>query len=308
MRVLKQDVFSRRQPGAKERRRSGVALFALGLVSLALLILSRIEHPAIRQVRVHAAEVLAPVLAAIAVPLWPIRRLGQQLATYAATADELDRMRAELQAAKSWEARARELERRLADLGQVARVIKEPGLDFITGRIIADATGPFARSVLLNGGREAGLKGGFPVISGDGLVGRVLETGTRASRILLLTDINSRVPVLVGSSGLRAILVGDNTRRPLLAHLADDARVAAGDEIVTSGVGGLFPRGLRIGTVASDDDRRRVELHARFDQLDHVSVLFYESPALEIAGETPRRSASEPAQRRALSRRGAGEQ
>ena len=305
MRLLKDDVFTRRrlQPGSGPRR--GVSLFVLGFVSLGLLAMSRIEHPAAQSARRTLAELVSPGLQAVAVPLAPLRRLGRQIATYATAVEDIDRLRDEVQKLKGWEARAHELERRLADLGALARVIDEPGFDFITGRVIADAKGPFARSVLLNAGREHGLKGGHPVVNADGLVGRVLETGVRSARVLLLSDLNSRVPVLIGDAGTRGVLIGDNSDRPKLLHLPDNARAANGDEVVTSGVGGLFPRGLRIGTVVENAGRLKVELHARLSELDHVSVLFFETPALELAGEEPRKPQPTPAERRGAARRAA---
>jgi rod shape-determining protein MreC len=187
-----------------------------------------------------------------------------------------------------WEARAHELERRLADLGALARVVDEPNLRFVTARVIADAVGPFARSVLINGGRDHGIKPGYPVISSDGFVGRVLEAGARASRVLLITDINSRIPVLVGAHGIRGILVGTNGSEARLEHMPERARIATGDEVVTSGTGGLLPGGLRLGSVSAAD-RREVRPHGKLDALQHVSVLFYDAPSTELAAETPQR-------------------
>ena len=175
----------------------------------------------------------------------------------------------------------------------------------MTGRVIADAKGPFARSVLLNAGREQRLKAGYPVVSGDGLVGRILETGARASRVLLLTDLNSRIPVLIGERGMRGVLMGDNGAKPAIARLPEPAEIASGDEVVTSGVGGLFPRGLRIGSVVEENGSFRVLLHARLDELDHVSVLFFESAALELAGEDLPKPAARPADKRSGQRRSA---
>ncbi len=303
--ILKDDVFSRRPLKKVLGGRRGVTLFVLLFLSLGFLAMSRIGHPAVQNSRQALAEFVSPALQAIALPLAPLRRLGRQIATYASAGDEINRLRDEVQKLKGWESRAHELERRLADLGILARVVEDPGFEFVTGRVIADAKGPFARSVLLNAGREQRLKAGYPVVSGDGLIGRVLDTGTRAARVLLLSDLNSRIPVLIGERGTRGVLIGDNGPQPALAHLPENAAIAIGDEVVTSGVGGLFPRGLRIGAVVDDGGAFRVALHARLDELDHVSVLFFESPALDLAGEEPRKPSASPAEKRAGQRRAA---
>lgn len=302
MRTLKDDVFARRRRTRGFAGRRGVAIFALAALSLGLLAMSRIEHPAIQSSRRFLSEMVSPGLHAIAVPLAPLRRLGRQLIASATAVEDMERLREENQRLKGWEARAKELERRLADLGTLARVVDEPGIDFVTGRVIADAKGPFARSVMLNVGREQGLKGGYPVVSGDGLVGRVLETSPRSARILLLTDLNSRVPVMIGDSGTRAVMFGDNSAQPKLAHLPENPRFAAGDEVVTSGVGGLFPRGMRIGVVVDEEGTPRVRLHARLDELDHVSVLFFETSALDIAAEEPRKPSTSAERRNSVRR------
>lgn len=294
MRLLDVDRFERRR-GFPKRRRSGVTLFVFAVLALALLALSRIDHPGLRQVRSVVFETVTPVLRAIVGPLAPLRRLGEQVADYATLSQELERVRLENQSLKSWEARAKELERRLADLEALVKVVDEPKLDFVTGRVIADAKGPFARSVLIDVGRSQGVKSGFPVISADGLVGRLLETGSRASRVLLLTDYNSRVPVLIGDEDVRAILVGDNSGEPRLAHLPATAVLRAGDDVVTSGVGGLFPRGLRIGRVVESDLGPRVKPAAKLEALEHLSVLFADTGRIEEVGEaavdTPQTSA-----------------
>ncbi len=302
MRVLKDDVFSRRpQANQQQRRRSGVMAFVFILISGALLVLSRIEHPAVNQMRLQIAELLAPALQVITLPLAPIRRMTQELAAYTAGTDQAAQLRDENQRLKGWEARARELERRLGDLGALANVVEEPGLKFATGRVIADANGPFARSVLLSAGRQNGIRSGYPVISADGLVGRVLETGQRSARLLLLTDLNSRIPILVGESGIRGVLIGDNSGRPRIVHLPANVEIASGDAVVTSGIGGIFPRGLRIGAVEDDGSHFRVIPHSRLDDLDYVSVLFFDSPALELADEDHRPSTQQT--RRDLARR-----
>ncbi len=296
MKALRDDTFSRRPPGARRRRPQGVITFTLALLCLALLVLSRIDNPMLNVVRNSLSDFVSPLLARATTALAPVRSLRERIEALAAPADALERLRAENQRLAIWEARAREMERRLADLQALARVVQEQPIAHVTGRIVADAGGPFARSVMLNAGREHGLRSGYPVISADGVVGRVLETGTLAARVLLLTDLNSRVPVLIGDADIKAILMGDNSSAPRLAHVPPTALIKSGDAVVTSGVGGLFPRGLRIGTVVETPGGLTVALHARLDRLDHVSVLFYQSPALDLVRDEPKL----PASRRSL--------
>jgi len=176
---------------------------------------------------------------------------------------------------------AKGLERRLTQMRQLLNAVDEPALGFATGRVIADARGPFARSMLLNIGAAQGIKAGYAVINEDGLVGRIVNVGEKTARLILLSDLNSRVPVQVGPAAARAVLVGDNSGTMSLQFLPPDVAVYPGDEVYTSGHGGLFPRGLRVGVVTQDDvNGLRVVAHAKLDKLEYVSVLFFESPVL----------------------------
>jgi rod shape-determining protein MreC len=230
------------------------------------------------------------------VPLTPVRRVIARVTAYNDLYVELDRLKEENQRMKGWEWKARELERKFSQLGKLAHVVEEPGLDHVAARVVADSRGPFARSAVVSVGRDQGVKPGFPVISADGVVGRVTETGRGAARILLLTDPNSRIPVFVGRNSVRALMVGDTTASPKLTYTAASGGLEVGDEVSTSGVGGLFPRGLRIGTVAEQGGKLVVVPHARLDELNYVSVLLFENPTLELAdserlpGREPRRS------------------
>jgi rod shape-determining protein MreC len=283
MTTLRDDTFAHRGSAQRTGGVHAAMLFAFVFASIALLVLSRLQHSYVKEFRAQVDNIVAPVLSAAVVPLAPVRRMVSRVAAYADLYKELERLRDENQRMRGWEWRARESERKYSQLGRLARVVEEPGLDYTTARVVADSRGPFVRSAMLSVGRDQGLKPGFPVISADGVIGRITETGRAASRVLLLTDINSRIPVFVGRNGIRALLVGDNGAKPRLTYLPANGTVEAGDEVSTSGVGGLFPRGLRIGTVVELGGKLAVQPHAQLDELDFVSVLLFENPTLELA-------------------------
>jgi rod shape-determining protein MreC len=130
---------------------------------------------------------------------------------------------------------------------------------------------------VLNIGKRDGVKNGQAVITGDGLVGRVAVVGNRSTRVLLITDLNSRIPVLVESTRTRAILAGNNADQPKLIHLPPNARVPQGDRIVTSGHAGVFPPGIPIGVVASVGDKGiAVQPFAERNSLEYIRVINYD--------------------------------
>lgn len=284
---LKDDSLNLVRGGVKAQRKAELrALFPILIaVSMGLLLLSRLNHSALANARWRLAETLSPVLEAAMVPLQPVRTIGRQIAAQVDMTSELERLKTENQKLSNWEWRARELERKLADLESLSRTVSAPVLDFVTSRVIADSSGAFVRSVMIDAGRGESVRTGFPVVNGDGLVGRVVETGAHTARVLLLTDLNSRIPVVIGNNNVRAIMAGDNGPEPRLIYQPQDSKISIGDEVATSGTGGLFPRGLRIGVVTGDAKAPRVKLRAALDGLEYVSILFFEDPSLGLLGE-----------------------
>jgi len=150
----------------------------------------------------------------------------------------------------------------------------DPKLTHVTGVVLADSGSPFRQSVLLNVGARDGIRDGWAAMDGIGLVGRISGVGERTSRVILLTDSNSRVPVTVQPSGQKALLAGDNSSLPPLEFLEDADLVRPGDSVVTSGDGGMLPAGLPVGQVAMGTDRRlRVILGADYERLEFLRVL-----------------------------------
>ncbi len=286
---LQPDTFRRDswQPllGAPRRAADGVVFGALIGVSLCLVVASRFDPPVLGLVRQAVQDAASPVLRLVTGAIAPLLNARRMIAEWQSIADERNRLRDENERLLGWQARAQALERQNVALADVAHLVEEPKLAFVTARIVSGSGGPFVRAALLDAGRETGLQPGHPVMSAQGLVGRVITTGRTSARILLLTDYNSRIPVVIGRSAARAVMQGDNGPYPRIAYLPPDSQIGPGDDVFTSGVGGVFPRGLRVGTVVDVGDQLRIEPAARFDRLDYVSVLFYEQLSASLLDE-----------------------
>ena len=260
--------------------RGGQFLFVLYFVCAVLLVLSRLGHDTLREARAAFADFATPVLEKASLPVTYIRHVWARASDYADGVAEIDRLKQENERLRHWEWQAKRLERRLAQMRTLLNGVEEPALEFVTGRVIADARGPFVRSVLVNVGTSQKVRLGYAVINSDGLIGRTVRVGESVSRVIMLNDLNSRIPVLVGPAGVRAILVGDNGPEPRLEFLSDSDNVYEDDEVYTSGHGGVFPRGLRIGLVKQATGKGfQVRPHVSLSQIEYVSVLFYDSPA-----------------------------
>ena len=285
MKFPREHRFARATLSRSMSRPFSVRLPILVFISLALLALSRLGNATVRELRVEAEALFAPALGAAMTPLEPLQRMATHVQASFDRFAELERLRDENQRLRQWESRARDLERRNGELSRLAQALDGQSIEYRTVRVMATSTGAFMQSALLEAGIEQGIKNGLPVIDADGVLGRIVEAGRRTSRVLLTTDINSRLPVLVGSAQVRAILAGDNSHAPRLTFLPPDAEIEAGDEITTSGLGGVFPQGLRIGSVVSSSEGPRAQLSAALGQLRYVSVLLYDNPGVALALE-----------------------
>ncbi|BDW89771.1 cell shape-determining protein MreC [Thalassospira tepidiphila] len=240
------------------------------------MLLGKADTVLIERIRAASADLVSPVMNVISRPAASINELTDKIYNLAHLYEENERLRRENQQLLAWQQAARNLSHENARLRDLASYTSPPALHLVTSRVIADMGGAYAHSVMISAGSRDGVAKGQAVISDEGLIGRVAEAGYQASRVLLITDINSRVPVVVENSRDRAFLSGDNTNRPLLTFLTADAAVAPGDRILTSGHGGAFPPGIPIGVVSSvSENAVRVAPMFRRHQLEYLRVADY---------------------------------
>jgi rod shape-determining protein MreC len=144
----------------------------------------------------------------------------------------------------------------------------------LTGRLISETGGTFSRSGIVNLGTKAGVEVNWIVLNQNGLVGRVIAVGTDTSRVLLLGDGDSRVPVMGVTTRARAIASGDKTPAPRLAHLNTPALMRDGERLMTSGDDGIFPRGIAVGQAGiAPDQQWRVRLSSSNGPIDFVRLV-----------------------------------
>ena len=187
------------------------------------------------------------------------------------------RLRREVAELQPWRDQAIALKNVNARYEAMLGLRTEPPVAMATARSISEARGPFVNSRLIDAGTAKGVRIGNPVINEHGLVGRVVGVSPGISRMLLLTDVASRTPVLIDRSDARALLTGDGSGNPRLEFVRGQGSVQAGDRILTSGDGGGFPRGVPIGVVAKGiDGTWRVKLFSDRGAIDYVRVMLFQ--------------------------------
>ena len=281
--------FDRLSAAASAVRSSGqrMVLSALIFVSVVVLVLGKADLRLIRLTSDGLADGSLPILELARQPVAFTREAARRLGAVLAVYEENERLRAENEQLRAWQHRAVKLE---VENDSLRELLSAPAIpdtrQFTSARVVADAASPFVHTRLIDRGRSSGLEAGMPAIRPEGLVGRILSVGERTARLMLLTDFNSHIPVIVGQAGEHAILVGDNSAEPKLRFLPLEPSIALGDAVITSGRGGLLPSGMMIGKVVRIDEAHvAVAPSIDWTRLDYVSILHHEPLARDRPGD-----------------------
>ncbi len=227
------------------------AYVGLIIAAFSLMLLGKVDTVLVERARTMVTDTVAPILDVISKPVASASQFARKVEAMWSMYEDNERLRQDNLRLYQWQAAARKLEAENQNLRELLRYVPDPDVSFISARVIADTGGAFAHSLLLNAGARDSIQKGQAVVTGEGLVGRIAGVGSRSSRILLITDLNSRIPVMVEPGRVRAVLAGDNTDSPRLIHLPPGSILTPGDTVVSSGHGGAFPVGLPVGVVSA---------------------------------------------------------
>jgi rod shape-determining protein MreC len=253
-------------------------MVAMGVVAVGLLVFAP-GADWVRHVRTVADDVVNPAQQVVAAPFEAIRSIGSRGADHMRIVEENRRLREENERLRAWYEVALAMRDKMDRYEEILSLNPDPSAEVVVARVVAETDGPFVKTRILNAGTREGVAVDQGVMSEHGLVGRVVSAGERSSRVLLLKDLNSRIPVLAERNDARAILAGDNSDRPQLRYLRAGHGLISGDRIVTSGDGGLLPRGLPVGEAFLDDQGQwRVRLYSDEGPVDYVRVVKFEFP------------------------------
>lgn len=192
---------------------------------------------------------MSPVISIVQAPLNKSADFIRTVSGLAEMQEENARLKAENLKLQQWYQKALLLQDKNKELNELLNLPIPQDYTFASGNVIADSGNAYVKSVLINIGQGQGVAKGNAVLGENGLAGRVIDAGSRTSRVLLITDVNSRIPVYVEGTGYKAIMAGQNTDNPYILHVDDDVDLKNGSRVITSGHGGVFPYGLVIGSI-----------------------------------------------------------
>ena len=245
-------------------------------VAFGLMLIGKADTLLAERARMALADILSPIYALIAEPVASARGAIAQGQALLSVHAENTRLREENERLRRWQGVALTLDAENQRLRANLNWLPDPAPAFVTARVVADAGGVYARAVLLAAGPNHTITKGQIALDERGLIGRVTEVGARSARVLLITDLNSRIPVILENSRARAILVGANTARPRLMYWPEGTLPAEGERVVTSAEANSFPANLPVGTVRyTANNIAEVEPDARLDRMEMVRIFDY---------------------------------
>ncbi len=222
-----------------------------------------------------ATDIVSPVIDVLVIPAKVVARFYDYFKDLKEIHADNQRLKEENRKLNNLFDRARALEIENKLLADLLNYVTPPEASFVTARVIAEEGDAFSHSIVAYIGGSKVRKGQV-ALSDKGVVGRVDRMGKMYARIILITDINSKIPVMVEKTRVRGILSGDNTTTPKMIFIPLDAEIAIGDRIVTSGVAGVFPAGLPVGKVVSlDKNEIRIKPFSNLDQLEYIKLVDY---------------------------------
>jgi len=225
--------------------------FVLILLCLLLVFLGKLDLIAIRNIKSFLFDFWAPVTHVVNKPIKEIAVILEDVKSTSSLRQENIKLKNELRRLKSLNIQSESKELELLELRGLLNVLPQLKNEIVTGRVITAPGGIFANTVLINSGKNFGIQIGQPAISSFGLVGYVVNVGLKTSRILLLIDINSMIPIYLTRSNWPAVAQGQNGDLLEIKFLSSDAIPLEGEIVETSGHGDRLPPGINVGKIIS---------------------------------------------------------
>ncbi len=260
---------------------TAAVVVVVGLVAAGVLVLSDRRTVSTTEnysaVRAGFDTAAAPVGGVLSAPVRWFRGVGDGIGGYFFAVSENRRLKKQVTELQDWRNDAIALKNINARYETMLGIRTEPAIPMATARAISDSRGAFINARLIDAGASKGVRIGNPVINEHGLVGRVVGVTADASRMVLVNDVASRIPVLIDRTDARALMTGDGSGNPRLEFVRGVGSVQAGDRILSSGDGGGLPRGMPIGVAAKGvDGSWRVKLYSDKGAIDFVRVLLFQ--------------------------------
>jgi len=257
----------------KKGNKQRFSLIFLIILSLIFLVLGRINFKPIDDVKIVIREIVYRSSFVVSIPENYLKKTYQTIQSHFVIYNDYFEIKAEIKKLKA----QRNVDQFIVEENKRLKKIIDDYVaesDEVVAKIIIDKNSPFLRSLIVNKGSKNKIKLGMAVLDNNNLIGKVIEVNYLTSRILLLSDLNSKIPVIVEPGNFQSILSGTGKNDGILQYLKEDYLIEENSIIYTSGAGGLFKTGIPIGKIEINElnKKKKVDFFSNFSQLQFVKI------------------------------------
>nr|CRH04468.1 putative Rod shape-determining protein MreC [Candidatus Magnetococcus massalia] len=221
------------------------------LLAVFLLFIVRADSPAMHALKGGVVHVMGGIQQILLSPVEAFRAASVRLAELQRLDDDNQKLRRQVETLLPAQVALQEALKENHRLRQLLSMPVDPRYSYLAARVVGDSSSAFSRALLVNAGKQEKVMIDTPAVSPRGLVGRVVTVGKKRATVLTLQDINSHIPVMVQRSRMRAVAAGRNSALLKLLYVPKEGDIQVGDLLITSGTGGIFPKGITVGRVSA---------------------------------------------------------
>jgi rod shape-determining protein MreC len=282
-------VIAFRSAFLKKENKQKFSLFTLLFISILIIILSSLNFKIIKDLKSIISEAVYRTSFIVSVPENFLINSYLKVAEYSNFYEDYKKNKEEL---KNFQSKEILNEIIISENDELKKLIEDFTFtrNKILAKVIVDHDSPFSKTLIINKGSKDGLKIGTNIYDENYLIGRVIETNFKTSRVLLLSDLNSNVPISISPGDVQAIVVGDGTDSGKIKYIKDNLIEDIQDQSIayTSGTGGVFRSGAPVGRVSINQDEFSINFYSNFSQLKYVLVEIENSNSLSTTDNDQR--------------------
>ena len=256
------------QKGSKQR----FSLLALILISVILIFFETIEAKPLNFFRSIIKDVIYRGSAIVSQPAKIVNNSFDYIGGFFNLHENYTRLKEENDNLKNNISKSDFLELENSQLRNLIDEQMNSPSNLLSARVMLDKQSPYLNSFIINIGSNKNIKNGMAVLDGKNFVGRIVDVNFFSSRVLLVSDLNSKIPVIIEPSGNHAILSGGGTSITNLIYVPDNHNIQDGDKVYTSGKEGIFSPGIPIGEVKEEQDLFKVNLFSDLSQITFINI------------------------------------
>lgn len=252
------------------------AISVIFLIAIIMMTLTKNESVVIEKTSSASINIISPIVDVLSIPAKLIANSYNYLTSLKKTYEENNLLKKENQKLSYLKHRVNSLEIENKLLGELLNYIPPKEARTYSAKVIATENSAFAHSIIVYTGKNPDIIEGQVAVNDKGVVGRIDSVGVSYSQINLLTDINTKIPIIIERNRTRGILIGNNTHLNRIIFTPINADIKVGDTVITSGVAGIYPPGLPIGKVVSADKDIEVKPFADMKTIEYIQIIDYQ--------------------------------